>query len=217
MCSWLPVMQNTIEEWSVDYGVERWIVKDATLQAGQHFNILPRFQPHEIRARECHRIWKLRLFDGQATPQMRGLIWEQECNSDSSVTADGALDGSTALMAHFDVGENSLGNSAEQICWPLLWYENGVFTDCSFSRAHIAVKTSFAVPCWTPLRFNLIGLETSTLPSLFFIYFKEKSDNWIGLLGGLAWTACMHFMEGSMFGALPLSILQRLTVGCRIE
>lgn len=79
------------------------------------------------------RIWKLRLFDGQATPQMRGLIWEQLCSSDSVVTADGAQEKTRALVAHVDVGENGLGNSAEQICWPLLWYKNGVFTDCNFS------------------------------------------------------------------------------------
>lgn len=30
---------KTIEEWSVDYGAEGWAVKDATLQAGQHFII----------------------------------------------------------------------------------------------------------------------------------------------------------------------------------
>lgn len=67
---------------------------------------------------------------------MRGLIWEQECSSDSVVTADGALERTRAFMAHVDVGENSLGNSAEQICWPSLWYENGVFTDCNFSLMH---------------------------------------------------------------------------------
>lgn len=74
---------------------------------------------------------------------MRGLIWERECNSDSSVTADGALERSIAFMAHVYVGENTLGNSAEQICWPSLWYESGVFVDCSFSLApHTLVKMS---------------------------------------------------------------------------
>lgn len=53
------------------------------------FHYLPRCQPDEVRARERRRIWKLRLLDGQATPQMRGLIWEKECSSNSMVTADG--------------------------------------------------------------------------------------------------------------------------------
>lgn len=151
-----------------------------------------RCQPDEIRARECHRIWKLRLFDGQATPQIRGLIWEQACNSDSAVTADGALERTGAFMAHVAVDENSLGNSAEQICWPLLWYENGVFAYCNVSLT-LLLKKSFSVPCFTPPRFNLFGLQrcvaviqANSLPGLFSVYFKENRDYWIGLLGGLA-------------------------------
>lgn len=92
VCSWLLVMQNATEECRLDFGAGAWIVGDATLQAGQPFHYLPRCQSHEIRAWECHGIWKLRLFAGQATLQMKGLIWgAKECNSNSAATADGTL------------------------------------------------------------------------------------------------------------------------------
>lgn len=70
-----------------------------------------------------------------------------------------------------------------------------------FSRSH--VEESFAVPRWAPPRSNLFGpqrcvvvIQANSLPGLFLVYFKENSDYWIGLLGGLAWTALHAFHGG---------------------
>lgn len=51
---------------------------------------------------------------------MRGLILEQECNSNSSVTTDGALERSRAFMVHVDVSEHNFGNAGEEIFWPYI-------------------------------------------------------------------------------------------------
>lgn len=43
------------------------------------------------------------------------------------VTSDGPLEKTMAFRAHAAAGKNRLGNSVELICWPSLWFENGVF------------------------------------------------------------------------------------------
>jgi len=58
----------------------------------------------------------------------------------------------------------------------------------------------------------MVTAQVNSLPGLFFVRYKENSYNWTGLLGGLAWTACLHFMGGSKFGALPMTVLHRLVM-----
>lgn len=102
---------------------------------GAAFHYLPHCQPDEIRARECCVIWKLRMLSGQACPQIRALIRGQECNSNLVITADGTLEKTRAFTEHIHVGENSFGNSAEQLQRPSLLSDNRIFTDGDFSHA----------------------------------------------------------------------------------
>ena len=115
---------------------------------------------------------------------MRGLIWLRECSSDSSVTADGALERSTAFVAHVYVGENSLGNSAEQICWPSLWYENGVFKDCSFSLS--LSDTSRDVPCSTLLNTAEVSFvwPSGQRPARFVLYLFQRKQRLLDWFSG---------------------------------
>lgn len=53
--------------------------------------------------------------------------------------------------------------------------------------------------------------QAGSLPGLFFASFKENTDYWIGLLGGLALAVCKVFIEGSMLDIQLLPILQRDT------
>lgn len=79
--------------------------------------------------------------------------------------------------------------------------ERGLHRLRCLSRSH--VQESFAASRWAPPRSNLVGpqwcvvvIQANSLPGLFFVYFKENSDYWIGLLGGLAWAALHAFHGG---------------------
>ncbi len=75
----------------------------------------------------------------------------------------------------------------------------------SQSPLQFLVNTAKVKSVWPSVTYGLL------CPVSFFVCFKENTDYWIGLLGGLAWMARMHFVEGDMFWMLPLSVQQRLT------
>lgn len=157
----------------------------------------------------------LRPFDGQATPQTSGLIWEQACNG-ASATADGVLERTKFHSVCRRRQKTVQDTRWNKFSWPSLSYEN--LHDCNFSLT-FAIKRYLAVHHPRFISLALGDVWSRCRPNacqvLFFVYFKRKTaDHWIGLLGGLAWTACMHFTEGSVFGELPSSILQRLTMRC---
>lgn len=58
---------------------------------------------------------EIKAVDGRASPQMRGLIWEQECTSNSMVTANSTLEKTEAFIVESDVRKNSFGNTVREI------------------------------------------------------------------------------------------------------
>jgi len=139
---------NVVHNWRMDAGFCSWVSKDAALQREQHFIIWLAASQMRSGPENATEIWKLTLLDGCACPQMRGLIWKQECHCNSVVTADGTLEKTRAFIVHVDVNENSFRNSVEQICWLVLWCENGVFTDCNFSLALISLQQKNFCSTW---------------------------------------------------------------------
>lgn len=131
---------------------------------------------------------------GWATPPMKGLIWERECRSGSTVTADDAFE---RLSWHSVMSENAIQET--------LWNEfagldcgmrTGVPLDC-LSLSIRQIRKSFAVPLLLRHQcFTLVGLLgcvvlilARDVPGRVRVSFKENSDYWRGLLGGLAGAA----------------------------
>lgn len=150
---------------------------------------MSRCQPDEIRIQECQRIWKFKIIPWSGNSTNEGLNLRAGMQSHSS------------RNRRRRCGENQPSRcvllSVEPISRLLLYENLHRFTTKGYAAFSLVWPS---LTCGQPL------------PGLFFVYFKENSNVWIGLLGGLAWTACKHFTEGSVFGKLPLSILQRLTM-----
>lgn len=154
------------------------------------FHYLPRCQPDEIRTRECHRIWKLRLFDGQAAPQIRGLIWEQECNS--------VFNGNRRRRSGEDRGFRGA-------CWcprkqfRKLSETNLLAFAVAWERGLLSISTPMfcAVPCWNTTSVESVWPSLmcghdlgQQLPSLVLCLFQRKHR----LLG---WSSGRSGMVGS--------------------
>lgn len=126
--------------------------------------------------------------------QMRGLIWEQECNSDSVVAADGTLVRTKGFVAHVDFGENCFWNSCNKFISPSC----GMRMESS-QIARYWSKTSLKYLVEHRQGGIRLGVsdvsQANSLSILFFVYFKENIDYWIGLLGGLA----LHAFHGGSY------------------
>lgn len=93
----------------MECGLWSGAVKDATLQAGQHFII--RLAASQMRSgleRPGNMEIKTGQWSGNSTNE--GLIWEPECSSDSVETADSTLRRTGASVAHDDVASNGFSN-----------------------------------------------------------------------------------------------------------
>lgn len=172
-----------------------WIVKDATQQAAWQgsISLFASLPARWDQGRRMSQNMEIKIVRWSGNSANEGLNLGAVCNRDSVVTTDGVLEGCWCLFR----------KQFRELCRTNL-LALAVLWEWDLHRLQFLsvslLEESFAVPCWTPPRLNLFGpqwcvvmIQANSLPGLFFVYFKENSVYWIGLLGGLAWTALQAF------------------------